>query len=130
MSTTFTAHYTVVGKLTLFWALLLQLITNYCTPTIVHQLLYTNYYTPTIVHLQLLYINYCTPPTIVHQLLYTSNYCIAIRKQILNWRYTQKSDFMTFKYLHETEQICLGRSVLIINSLHQHQALVWSSDAD
>ena len=29
-------------------------------------------------------------PTIVHQLLYTSNYCIAIRKQILNWRYTQK----------------------------------------
>ena len=49
---------------------------SYCTPTIVHQQLYTNY---------------CTPPTIVHlQLLYTSNYCTAIRKQILDWRYTQK----------------------------------------
>ena len=46
--------------------------TNYCTPTIVHQLLYNNYCTPTIVH-QLLYNNYCTP-TIIHQLLYT-NYC-------------------------------------------------------
>ena len=53
--------------------------------------------TPTIVH-QLLYNNYCTP-TIVHQLLYTSNYYTAIRKQILDWRYTQKNDFMTFTLL-------------------------------
>ena len=66
-------------------------------PTIVHQLLYTNYCTTTIVH-QLLYNNYYTP-TVVHQLLYTSNYCTAIRKQILDWRYTQKSDFMTFTLL-------------------------------
>ena len=107
MSTTFTAHYTVVGKLTLFWALLLQLITNYCTPTI------------------------------VHQLLYTSNYCIAIRKQILNWRYTQKAiSWHSNTSMRPNKSVWAGRSwssihCTSIKPSSDHLMLIKrSSDAD